>query len=120
METQLLKIESAAERRCRNVGDPFSNRIFLPAILLGMGEVSTIIAGNALIGQSAPAAVRGAVLGSFALCGALGILVATSIGGRLFDLWTPGGPFVQMGIINALVLTGAIYVRWSQPVPANN
>ena len=84
----------------------------MPAVLLGLGEISTIIAGNALIGQNAPAAVRGAVLGSFALCGAFGILVATSVGGRLFDLWMPGGPFVQMGIINAVVLAGAFYVRW--------
>ncbi|MDP6436914.1 MAG: MFS transporter [Gammaproteobacteria bacterium] len=98
--------------------DPFSNRIILPAVLVGMGEISTIIAGNALIGQSAPAAVRGAVLGSYALCGALGILIATSIGGRVFDLLAPGAPFVQMGIINALVLVGAIYVRrWGKPAP---
>jgi MFS family permease len=94
--------------------DPFSNRIFLPAILLGMGETSTIIAGNALIGQSAPAAVRGAVLGNFALCGALGILIATSLGGRIFDLWQPSGPFLLMGVINTLVLAAAIYVRWKR------
>lgn len=94
------------------VDDPFSSKIFLPAVLLGLGETSTIIAGNALIGQNAPAALRGAVLGNFALCGALGILVATSLGGRLFDLWMPGGPFVQMGVINALVLAGAFYVRF--------
>ncbi|MEJ2139699.1 MAG: MFS transporter [Gammaproteobacteria bacterium] len=93
------------------VEDPFSNAIFLPAVLLGMGETSTIITGNALIGQTAPAAIRGAVLGSFALCGATGILVCTLIGGRLFDLWMPGGPFVQMGIVNALVLTFAISVK---------
>ncbi len=92
--------------------DPFSNQIFLPAVILGMGETSTIIAGNALIGQSAPAAVRGAVMGNFALCGALGILIATSLGGRVFDLWHPGGPFVLMGIINTLVLLAAIWVRW--------
>lgn len=91
--------------------DPFSNAIFIPAILLGMGETSTIIAGNALIGQSAPAQIRGSVLGCFALCGAAGILVATSLGGRLFDLWMPGGPFVQMGVINTFVLIAAIIVR---------
>jgi MFS family permease len=93
------------------VDDPFSNRIMLPAVVLGMGESSTIIAGNALIGQCAPAPIRGAVLGVYALFGAMGILVATSIGGRLFDLWMSGGPFVQMGIINTIVLTAAIYVR---------
>jgi MFS family permease len=94
--------------------DPFSNAIFLPAIVLGMGETGTIIAGNALIGQSAPAAVRGAVLGNFALCGALGILIATSIGGRIFDMWQPGGPFVLMGVINTLVLLAAIWVWWQR------
>ena len=93
------------------IDDPFSSSIILPAVLLGMGESSTIIAGNALIGQSAPAAVRGSVLGSFALCGALGILIATSLGGRVFDWVAPGAPFLQMGIINALVLCGALYVR---------
>jgi MFS family permease len=99
------------------VEDPFSSDIFLPAVLLGMGESSTIIAGNALIGQSAPAAMRGAVLGCFALSGALGLLIATSLGGRLFDLWTPGAPFLQMAVINALVLVFALVVRSRRPRP---
>jgi MFS family permease len=99
------------------VDDPFSSDIFLPAILLGMGESSTIIAGNALIGQSAPAAVRGAILGCFALSGALGLLIATSLGGRLFDLWSPGAPFLQMAVINALVLAFAWVVRARRPEP---
>lgn len=91
--------------------DPFSSSIILPAILLGMGESSTIIAGNALIGQSAPADIRGTVLGCYALTGAAGILIATSIGGRLYDLWMAGGPFVLMGVINSMVLVTAIIVR---------
>ncbi len=99
------------------IDDPFSNKVFLPAILLGMGETSTIIAGNALIGQSAPAAVRGSVLGCFALCGAAGILIATSVGGRLFDLWMPGAPYLLMGLINALVLSFAIVVRKRTAAP---
>jgi MFS family permease len=93
------------------VDDPFSNSIFLPAVILGMGEASTIIASNALIGQNAPRTIRGAVLGLFALSGAFGILVANFVGGRLFDQWMAGGPFVLMGIINTLVLALAIYVR---------
>jgi len=93
------------------VEDPFSSSIIIPAIILGMGETSTIIAGNALIGQSAPAQIRGTVLGCYALAGATGILIATAIGGRLFDLWMPGGPFVQMGVINSIVLLAAIVVR---------
>ena len=91
--------------------DPFSNSIFIPAIVLGMGETSTIIAGNALIGQNAPAQIRGSVLGCFALSAAAGILIATAIGGRLFDQWMAGGPFVLMGVINCIILIAAIIVR---------
>ena len=36
---------------------------------------------------------------------------ATSVGGRLFDLWTPGAPFMMMGVINSVVLVFAISVR---------
>jgi len=93
------------------VDDPFSAQIIPAAVILGMGETSTIISGNALIGQSAPASIRGTVFGCYALCGAAGILFATALGGRLFDLWMAGGPFVQMGIINSLVLCAAIAVR---------
>ena len=91
--------------------DPFSSGIVRPAIVLGMGETSTIIAGNALIGQSAPAQIRGTVLGTYALAGATGILIATALGGRLFDQWMPGGPFVLMGVINSIVLLAAVVVR---------
>lgn len=93
------------------IDDPFSSSVILPAVILGMGETSTIIAGNALIGQNAPASIRGSVLGSFALCGAAGILISTSIAGRLFDQWMPGGPFVLMGAINSGVLIFALVVR---------
>lgn len=95
------------------VDDPFDNSAIIPAIVLGMGESSTMIAGNALAGQSAPTAIRGAVLGMCAVSGAMGILLATMIGGRLFDNWMPGGPYVQMGIINGIILIWAIYVRFN-------
>ena len=43
---------------------------FIPAaILLGIGEFSAIMSGAALIGQEAPARIRGSVLGLFNLCG---------------------------------------------------
>ena len=95
------------------IDSPFDNRAIIPAILLGIGESSTMITGNALAGQSAPTAIRGAVLGMYALSGAAGMLLATLIGGRLFDNWMPGGPYVQMGIINSIILIWAIYVRFS-------
>lgn len=93
------------------IDDPFSSRIIPAAVLLGIGEISTMISANALIGQSAPSSIRGSVLGCYALCGAAGLLFASAVGGRLFDLWMAGGPFVQMGIVNAIVLIAAIVVR---------
>ena len=95
------------------VDNPFDNSAIIPAIVLGMGESSTMIAGNALAGQSAPTAIRGAVLGMCAVSGATGTLLATMLGGRLFDNWMPGGPYVQMGIINGIILIWAIYVRFN-------
>ncbi|NND36532.1 MAG: MFS transporter [Gammaproteobacteria bacterium] len=93
------------------IDDPFSSRVIPAAVLLGVGEISTMISANALIGQSAPASIRGSVLGCYALCGAAGLLFASAVGGRLFDLWMAGGPFVQMGVVNAIVLIAAILVR---------
>ncbi|MFW2403735.1 MAG: MFS transporter [Gammaproteobacteria bacterium] len=93
------------------IDDPFSSGVIPAAVLLGVGEISTMISANALIGQSAPASIRGSVLGCYALCGAAGLLFASAVGGRLFDHWMAGGPFVQMGIVNFVVLIAAIVVR---------
>jgi len=85
---------------------------FIPAaILLGIGEFSAIMSGAALIGQEAPARIRGSVLGLFNLCGSVGILCITIIGGYFFDAWMPGGPFVIVGGINAAVFIVAVLVR---------
>lgn len=93
------------------VDNPFSGWIIPAAVVLGAGETSTMIAGNALMGQSAPARIRGTTFGCYALCGAAGILFGSAVGGRLFDHWMPGGPFVMMGVVNFLVLVGAVAVR---------
>jgi MFS family permease len=85
---------------------------FLPAaILLGIGEFSAIMSGAALIGQSAPEDIRGSVLGLFNLCGSIGILCITAIGGYVFDAWMPGAPFVVVGGINLFVFLVAVVVR---------
>ncbi len=82
---------------------------------LGAGNISGFHASQALMGQEAPHKERGAVLGAFAMCGAIGILVAVSIGGRLFDLWLPQGPFVLVGIMDGVICLLAILVRFKAP-----
>ena len=86
--------------------------IFIPAaLLLGMGEASAILSGAAVIGQEASEKVRGAVVGLFNLCGSIGTLVIVFVGGFIYDAWMPGAPFVMVGVINLLVMCGAIAIR---------
>ena len=89
-------------------------------LLLGIGQMSCFAAAQALIGQEAPMKERGAVLGTFGLCGAAGIMLATGVGGWLFDTWMHAGPFVVVGFANAVIILLALVVRTQarEPVPA--
>jgi MFS family permease len=93
------------------VKDPTGGFMIAAVCLVGVGEISALITSQVLIAQQAPVAARGAVLGVFGLFGAIGILVATKVGGHLFDAWAPSGPFVLMGGLNALLLGWALLVR---------
>jgi MFS family permease len=93
------------------IGDPTQPIMYGAAIILGMGEINAVLAAQALIGQEAPKDGRGAVVGVFGFFGAIGILLAASIGGYLFDAWMPAGPFVLMGAANATLLIIALSVR---------
>ncbi len=94
------------------IGDPFLSFWIVPVcILLGCGETANVVAGGALIGQEAPARIRGSVLGVFNLFGALGIAFCVGLGGWLFDHWYHNAPFMMMGIINASVLLFAVFIR---------
>jgi MFS family permease len=83
--------------------------------LLGVGQISCFHAAQSLLGQEAPVKERGAVIGMFGLCGAVGIGVSTYIGGLLFDNWMRAGPFVLVGIANAVILMLALLVRFTAP-----
>jgi len=86
--------------------------VFIPfALLLGMGESAAILSGAAVIGQEASEKVRGVVVGLFNFCGSIGTLAIVFVGGFIYDAWMPGAPFVMVGVINLLVMVGAILVR---------
>jgi MFS family permease len=94
------------------VDDPYEMAIMIPAtFILGIGEISAVIAGNALIGQQAPARIRGAAVGVFGLVGTLGILSATAVGGQIFDRISYSSPFTMMAGVNAAVFLAAVAVR---------
>ncbi len=84
-------------------------------VLLGIGQISVFLAAQSLIGQEAPVAKRGSVLGAFNIAGAIGILLITTSGGRLFDGIDPRAPFVVVGTINVLLLAASLYVRLKAP-----
>jgi MFS family permease len=93
------------------VTDPFSNIMIFFMIFVGLSEVGCIITSGVLIAQQSPPRIRGSVIGIFNLTGAIGILVASKIGGYLFDHWRAAGPFVFFGFAALLVLVWAMLVR---------
>jgi MFS family permease len=80
-------------------------------IVMGCGQVASIIAGQTLIGQEADPRIAGSTLGVFNFFGAAGTMTSGVLGGYLFDKWTQGGPFLMMGIASALLMAAAMYVR---------
>ncbi len=93
------------------LAEPVGMQAFPAAIVLGMGQAGVILTATALVGQEAPKEALGAVSGVFGISSAIGILVATKVGGWLFDAWMPGAPFIIMGAANAVVLAIALAVR---------
>jgi MFS family permease len=93
------------------VEDPFSMGSIIALILIGMAEVGCIITSGVLIAEHAPDRLRGSVVGVFTLTGAIGILIASVVGGYLFDHWLKSGPFVFFGLISFAVLIWALLLR---------
>ena len=89
------------------IGDPFGTQMIVCAVFIGLGEVGCIVTSSVLIAQRSPEDVRGAVVSFFNMCGALGIMVASIVGGYLFDAWRPTGPFVLFAGFAFLVLCWA-------------
>jgi MFS family permease len=92
------------------IPDPFGFWMYPAGVLLGIGQISAVTASQTLIGQEAPPAHRGAVVGMFSMCGAAGILFISSAGGWVFDQISPVAPFVLIGIANALLCVAALWV----------
>ncbi len=93
------------------VQDPTAPWVFALLGMMGVAEISAFVASQALIGQQAPADLRGVIIGFFGVAGAVGILVGTTAGGVLFRDIGPSAPFVMFGAINGLVLVWALLLR---------
>ncbi len=92
------------------VADPLGSSMYLAAVLVGMGEISANLASLTLIGAEAPVRGRGAVIGLFSLCGAIGILLVAKIGGYLSGAFGPSAPFILVAFANTAVFLLALLV----------
>lgn len=82
--------------------------------VMGVAELSAFVSSQALVGQAAPAQQRGTVVGFFGAAGAMGMLVGTFFGGKLFQSVGPSAPFVLFGALNLLVFLWALRVRTNE------
>jgi MFS family permease len=92
------------------LADPLGPMIWVCAVLVGIGEMSANLASLTLIGSEAPVKGRGAVIGLFSLCGAIGILLVAKVGGTLSATLGPVAPFVLVAAANIAVLVLALLV----------
>lgn len=99
------------------VDNPLDSSAIPFFIMLGIGQISAFLGSTILIGQEAPIKKRGSVVGVFNVCGAIGILVTTVVGGRLFDAIAPWAPFLMIGVVNLLLVFAGILIRKRSPGP---
>ncbi|MGK0498905.1 MAG: MFS family permease [Oceanicoccus sp.] len=87
----------------------------IPAlILMGLGQSSTILSVTVLLGQESPTAIRGSTFGMQSFFGAIGILLISVIGGRLFDSFGGYAPFYAIAFANSVVFVSAMLLRLSE------
>ena len=97
------------------ITSPLDNAMIPAFILLAIGQGSAIIASVTLVGQEASPAERGTVIATNGWFGAVGILIASLLGGYLFDRLGPWAPFVMIGVFQAAVFLFALVVRFTAP-----
>jgi MFS family permease len=102
------------------ITSPLDNAMWPAFVILAIGQGSAIIASVTLVGQEATPAERGTVVATNGWFGAIGILIASLLGGYLFDRVGPAAPFVMIGAFQALVFLFAVYVRLTAPGQDSN
>ncbi|WP_226660858.1 MFS transporter [Microbulbifer aggregans] len=93
------------------ITDPTSDWVIGLLFVMGIAEISAFVSSQALVGQQAPEAYRGATIGFFGVAGAFGILIGTSGGGVLFAKVSPSAPFVLFGLLNLAVCVWSLGLR---------
>jgi len=115
--TICMTIAAAGFLAVNLVDHPLAPGAWILFAFLGIGQISAFAGAATLIGQEAPIASRGAVVGMFNTFGAIGILFGTAVGGRLYDGIGPHAVFVMVGGLSLLVVGYGLWVRRTAPGP---
>jgi len=92
------------------VETPLDLRMLPLFALVGASMAGGMMSSMALVGQEAPPAKRGAVIGLLSLFGSAGIMLAATYGGEVFSLATPWAPFLLIAGAQAVVFVVALVV----------
>ncbi|MFM8480338.1 MAG: MFS transporter [Gammaproteobacteria bacterium] len=105
-----MVLASASYLIIGSIDDPLGSDMYIAAAFMGIGEMSAILASQSLIGQVAGDRGRGAIIGVFSMFGAAGILMASFVGGILFDAWKPSAPYLLVGAADGVLAVFALVV----------
>lgn len=95
-----------------DVYDPRCVSCFVLVSLIGLSQIGTVISSMSLLSDvgahdlSKGHQVIGSISGIYSLCGGVGILLITAIGGRWSDSWV-FGPFLLLGAFNVVLIAVA-------------
>ena len=92
------------------VKSPLDLRMLPLFALIGASMASGMMSSMALVGQEAPPAKRGAVIGLMSVFGSAGIILAATYGGALFSAATPWAPFLLISGSQVVLIVVAIAI----------
>ena len=106
-----MALAALAYLACGFVDDPGQTGLMLAvAVMLGVGQIAAIIAGQTLLGQEAPRDLRGAVFGLAGVVASAAILFTNAFGGWLYDTVSRGGPFFLLAAVNFAIFVFGLRV----------
>ena len=88
--------------------------------LIGLSEGTIIVGAQSMLGEEAPAHLRGSSIGVFTLAGQIGVLLISLTGGFAFDAIHPSSPFILVGLLNLVALAFAVVYAREKGAPASS
>ncbi|RHY31716.1 hypothetical protein DYB32_003226 [Aphanomyces invadans] len=93
--------------------DPLASVMFVVVVLVGVGEMAIVVSSLSVVTSKAiPTHLRGSISGAYSFSGTIGIMVASKLGGYLFDVWQPTAPFFVMAVGNLVAVVVAVVVLY--------